>query len=1122
MNAWISEGSKLVVCWNTEAVWRASRFSQAIRAGKATRNRTRLPTITSPEVVLAIRSWLPGRLCLGLSKGRKIQFHIILQHFTREASSVRYGERYNKLKSGQNPPKSQGLDKLSGRIIITMVLNAIAGVSMFFFGAPRIERGGVPIRPDTRKALALLVYLVVTGQPHTRDALAALLYPEYDEPHAKAALRRTLSALTTSLGQGYIRVAHELISMASGPTIWADVIEFSGLVAKAGNCPHPVQMDGRQDYLAICPACRPWLEDAVKLYNSDFLAGFSLRDSPAFDEWQFFTGEELRRDLGSALKTLAYCSSLEADHENAVAYARRWVGLDLLQEDAHRMLMRCYALAGHRNAALRQYQECARILEKELGVVPLEETQRLYDDIQHNRLAKVEPAAGFTEPIPLRTVPARAEGLSWVKFPLVGRSPETEKLLRAYQHKAQHGHLVALQGEAGIGKTRLAEEFCAWARQHGAALLTARCFEGETSLAYAPFFQALTSALVEPGFNSRLEELPDEWLDQAARLLPEVRTGRLEKQPSVAIPSAQSIFYEGLRQVLFKLTYSQPPGVLFIDDLHWADPTSLDFLAYLVRRLPGNPMFILACWRDENLPAQIRLRQVLAEAQRAQHATGVRLERLPPAAVADLTREVISQVKGQLPVGLTDRLYQESEGLPYFLVEYLDALFIDPDSALHDETASEISRQEWELPDRVRDLLRLRIAQVDDLAHQLLAAAAVIGRSFDFETLVAASGRSESEALTGLETLLAHRLVEECGDCDSAGTLRYDFTHDKLRSLVYHETSIARRRLLHRRIAEALTGVARRSLEPGLVAGAIAYHFRLAGKELEAAEYHRQAGDHARRLYANRQALEHYVAALEAGGTEPGVLNEAIGDMYTLLGEYPPAIERYLLAMGKAVSFKDSALLEHKIGVVYQRWGDYAKGIHHFQEAMCLIQSVPTPDSTLDALAARILADWSLAAYLQGEIEAALDLAQQALERASTANAPRALAQAHNLLGVLARHRGQVSTAQEHLEESLATAIRLQDEGVQAAALNNLSLLLKEKDQIQPAIVYAQQSLDLCTRLGDRHRAAALHNNLADLYHLAGQPEQAIDHLKQAVRIFTEIGGGAADMQPEVWKLTEW
>jgi predicted ATPase len=104
--------------------------------------------------------------------------------------------------------------------------------------------------------------------------------------------------------------------------------------------------------------------------------------------------------------------------------------------------------------------------------------------------------------------------------------------------------MVALQGEAGIGKTRLAEEFSAWARQHGATVLTARCFEGETSLAYAPFIQAMTGALDEPRARSRLDGLAGEWLDQASRLLPELRSEKGEKLPPESISSAQSIFFE--------------------------------------------------------------------------------------------------------------------------------------------------------------------------------------------------------------------------------------------------------------------------------------------------------------------------------------------------------------------------------------------------------------------------------------------------------------------------------------------------------------------------------------------------------------------------------------------------
>jgi predicted ATPase len=992
-----------------------------------------------------------------------------------------------------------------------MDMNSPPKLTLRLFGAPQLERDGQHVEPDTRKAVALLAYLVATGQSHTRESLAALLYPEYDESHAKAAFRRTLSALNKVLGGGYLLITHETVAVAATSPLWVDVIQFDRLLDQAQHCQHGAAES--------CPNCLPWLEETACLYRGDFLAGFSLRDCPGFDEWQFFKSEELRRRYASALGKLARSASQNADHEKAITYARQWVSLDPLLEDAQRELMKCYARAGQRNVALRQYQAFAQLLEKELGVAPLEDTQNLYRLIQQNQFDGLIQLSAPTELSPLLAATASVDTLLGVRFPLVGRSLETARLIQAYQMGAPQGYFFALQGEAGIGKSRLAEDFTAWARQNGATVLSARCFEGETNLAYAPFIEALSTAIGESGAFERLEGLASEWLDEAGRLLPSLRTGLKSAVDPVA--SAQSKFFEGLRQVFLRLVGGQPPGILFLDDLQWADPASQDFLAYFVRRLPGNPVLILAAWREEDLPTQTRLRQVLAEAQRAGFATNLTLSRLHPTAVADLTRLVVTRKQG-LPVDFTDHLFRESEGLPYFLVEYLDALLVSLSNDASSENSALSMRPDWELPDRVRDLLRLRVGQVDELSRQLLAAAAVIGRSFDFATLVTASGRSETEALSGLETLLAHRLIEECGECEPVESLTYDFTHDKLRSLVYEETSLTRRRLLHQRVAEALAERARRSRQPDLVASTIAYHYHLAGQDHQAAEYHRRAGEHAHQLYANRQALEHYRAALQAGHPDVAGLQEAMGDLHTLLGEYQPALECYHRATASAVGARDNARLAQKIGAVHQRRGDSNRAVSYYQRALRILDASTMQDSITAALGARILADWSLAAYQQGEMENALNLAQQALERADNANAPRALAQAHNLLGVLARRRGQDENALRHLEESLALAVRLQDESAQAAALNNLALLFNEQNQVEQAIDYAQQALALCERLGDRHRAAALHNNLADLYHKSGQSELAIEHLKQAVTIFTEIGGDAGDMQLEMWKLTEW
>lgn len=160
--------------------------------------------------------------------------------------------------------------------------------------------------------------------------------------------------------------------------------------------------------------------------------------------------------------------------------------------------------------------------------------------------------------------------------------------------------------------------------------------------------------------------------------------------------------------------------------------------------------------------------------------------------------------------------------------------------------------------------------------------------------------------------------------------------------------------------------------------------------------------------------------------------------------------------------------------------------------------------------------------FFVGEINRALDLAPQALMLAEAANDAPALAQAHNILGILARHQGDFNKARGHLERGLTLAEELEDVSARIAALNNLALVYGASGEIEQALTLAEAALALCTPQGDRHREAALHNNLADLFHAAGRSEEAMVHLKQAVAIFSEIGGQAGAVQPEIWKLVEW
>jgi len=950
-----------------------------------------------------------------------------------------------------------------------------------------------------------MAYLAVTRQSHSRDALAALLWPEYDQSRGYAALRRTLSVLNKALGGAGLGIERESIGLADDAKMWLDLDQFRARLAAPRAHGHPET--------ETCPRCVRPLTEAAELYRGDFLAGFSLRDSPAFDDWQFFQAEEARRELLGALDRLVCHHTARAEFKPGIAHARRWLSIDSLHEPAHRALMQLYAQSGQRSAALRQYQECVRVLKQELGVEPLEETTRLYEAIKENRIQTV--VSNQSSVVSGSPASTDHSSLRTDHYPLVGRSRELDALLRMYAAISTDGRFAVIEGEAGIGKTRLAEEFMQRAHASGAAIITARGYEGEADYPYSLFIDALRGLIGQPPIGTiggqpdrsmRLDRAPAIWLSEAARLLPELigRYPDLPPAPPLDGPSARSRFFEGIRQVVLMLCDGAPsPGVLFLDNLHWADEASLDLLTYLVRRVSGQALFILAAWRSEDVPADHRLSHLVAEAQRSGSGMLLALSPLDRAQVGELVQSIKVGDAVQ-PSDLSERLYRETEGVPFFVVEYLEAM----------------SRRgaDWSMPSSVRDLLRARFASIDEAGRQLLQTAVMIGRSFDLDTLREASGRSEEETVSAIEKLVAQRLIREMPPSDAAQTPIYDFSHEKLRELIYEETGLARRRLLHQRVANALVARGRKRRQQESLAGQIAHHFQMAGQTNEAADYFWQAGEQARALFANVEALSHFRAALASGYPDAARLHEAIGDLHTLLGEYRSALNSYETAAALySAEAQPIARIEHHVGNVYQRQGERDLAETHYRAALSLLGDEGDPGAR-----AQVYTDWSLAAHHQGRADAALELAERALQLADASGDQRALAQAHNVLGVLARHREDFEAASRHLQHSLAIAQQTGEPIARVAALNNLSLVCGDRGAIDQAVALAGQALAACAALGDRHREAALRNNLADLLHRVGQPDAAMAHLKQAVTIFAEIGKQAEDWQPEIWKLTEW
>ncbi len=626
-------------------------------------------------------------------------------------------------------------------------------------------------------------------------------------------------------------------------------------------------------------------------------------------------------------------------------------------------------------------------------------------------------------------------------------------------------------------------------------MLATRCHDDEAGLPYGPIVELLRAALRRDDTGWPAAIAPQRVAD-AALLLPELSGRRADLPAAQPLdgPGARVRLLEAVVAVLAAACDGPVPGIVFLDDVHSADEATIDAISYLARRLAARPMLLVVTWRSEALPAEHRLRRVAAAAVRDASATIVRPARLGEADVARLVQAAKPQAA---TAGLEQRLLRESEGLPLFVVQYLAVADLD------DGAPDDVS-----LPPDMQEFLRARLAMLSAVSRQVLGAAAAIGRSFDLATVREASGRGEEELVGALEELLAGDIVREAGGPD----LSYDFSHQKLRALVYAETSAARRRLLHRRVAAAFS----RSPRAGERATLAAIHLRLAGDDTAAAVQYRLAAEHAATLHAYADALTHLSAALALGDPDGAGAHERIGDLRTLTGDYAGALTAYATATALAREAEVVARLEHKQGNVHRRRGDWERAERHLAGAL------HAADGEGAGLRATIQTDLGHTLNHAGRPERAAVLAAEAVALAQVAADAGVEAQAHNLLGVLARGAGDLVRAGAHLERSVALASEIGDDLAKTAALNNLALARRDAGELDSARELTESALALTVVHGDRHREAALENNLADVLNAAGERELAMTHLKRAAAIFADVGAGEAMSLPEIWKLMSW
>lgn len=660
-----------------------------------------------------------------------------------------------------------------------------------------------PVTTITSSRLqALLAYLVLhRDTPQARQQLAYQLWLVSSESQARTNLRKLFLQLRRTLPDAdtYLTFDNQTIQWRTDVPFACDVIEVQQILKQ----------------LRTDPLDRNALTTLFDLYSGKLLPN-------CYDDWISPLREGLHQDVMAALDQLVTLLENQRAYGEGIRYAQRLLSFDPLEEKSYQRLMRLRAADGDRAGALKVYQECTQILERELGVAPSPETNALYEQL---RQAKSILATAKAKTHAHATLPA-----------LVGRQREWQTVRGVWQQVVRgQARFVTIAGEAGIGKTRLAEELLLWADQQGIAAVRTRSYQAQGALAYAPIAELLQAERI----HRRLQLLNENRLTQVARLLPKL----LEEHPNLPPPQPMTEswqrqqFFDALAHAI--LADGQPLVILF-DDLQWADGETLTWLHFLLRAAATSPLLLVGTVRTGEIAIDHPLPTLLNSLRRDDLLTEITLTPLNAAEVQALAQSLQDSALSDEQLA---QLYADTEGNPLFVVESVRA---QQDAAAELVTDTKQSG----LPPKIYGVIRNRLAQLTPETQTLVNLAAVIGRSFSYDALMQAAALDEEEVIDSLDELLTRQIIRE------QGAESYDFSHDRIRDVAYNEISHARRRLLHRRVAEALETVHKGALDA--VCGLLAENHEQAGNVASAIEYLTLAGDQAKEQFALDDALRYF------------------------------------------------------------------------------------------------------------------------------------------------------------------------------------------------------------------------------------------------------------------------
>ena len=637
-------------------------------------------------------------------------------------------------------------------------------LSLTLCGGVGVAGNGIAADTIGAKSVALLAYLALEPGAHSRDELTALLWGEYPEEKAKASLRQALTHLREAV-PGVLRVDRTSVSLAAGE-VECDVNTFIRLARESPRA-------------------------AAEIPVARFLEGLHLRRCSAFEDWADGTRASLVKRMTEVLTTATREALATRQWRDAGRYAERWVSIAPMSAAANATRIEALFMAGDRELALDAFGDYRTRLATEAGQQP---------DVQVLELAERIRASKTSSPRRQATEKWYENAPSF-EGSLVGRDREWEALKHAWRKAAdEKGRVALVEGDAGVGKTRLADDLLRWISANGGTVLRGRAYDVRGGAPFGAIIDALRSGIDAPG----LAGTDPQWLAEVARVVPELRS----RFPALANLSAPSNadgwrLLEGIAQLLVALAEEASVAVL-IDDLQWCDADSCALLHSLIRRLDGAPVFWCLTFSagavERDTPAARLVRALRAFPNALVLALG-------PLSEDEVWQLVRGLGRVSTPTGarrLAARIHEVTTGYPFYIVELLKTLFAQGWLTLDPETGEWIVRQQdpadsagLTLAPTVHDAIAERIQCLPDELSVVLISIAVSARGCRADVLSHVHGISRLRAAAAGDALVErHLAVEEDGV--------YRCAHPVIARVVNDALGATRRREVHRGLALAI------------------------------------------------------------------------------------------------------------------------------------------------------------------------------------------------------------------------------------------------------------------------------------------------------------------------------